>query len=237
MIKARLSYLKVFAAVALTAITQIPTTGASTTKSQPSVAEADLRNEHRLIGKYLEDLLTYDKETAELGKRARLVQADIAPVERKSQDLKTRLSGIQDAVREIVKKLKDAGEWADLDKNLVARITNNRDKAFFQQNSFKKFLENASSELTSHDSEITAPLDGLRKKLASRNSPPYPEAQTINAAYETPAPFFGAFGKCLMANIQLGLTWRLGGQESPKNQNQRLCYCDPSPTTCANAAT
>jgi hypothetical protein len=235
MIKTRFSYWKLIAVVSLVAITQIPAMRTSTAKAQPSVAEADLRNEHRLIGKYLEDLLTYDKETAELGKRARLAQADIEPVERKSQDLKTRLSGIQDAVREIVKKLKDTGEWADLDKNLVARITNTRDKSFFQQNSFKKFLENGSNELTSHENEVIAPLDSLRKKLTSRNSRPYGEAQIVNAAYETPAPFFGAFGKCLMANIQLGLTWRLGGQESQKNQNQRLCYCDPSPTTCASA--
>ena len=237
MIKTRFSYWKLIAVVTLVAITQIPAMRTSTAKAQPSVAEADLRNEHRLIGKYLEDLFAYDKQTAELGKRAKLVAADLEPLDRKSRDLKDRLSGVQDAVREIVRKLKAAGEWDDLDGNLVARITNARDKSFFQQNSFKKFLEDASNGLTSHENEIIAPLDNLRKKLTSRTSLPYGEAQIVNAGYETPAPFFGAFGKCLMANIQLGLTWRLGGQESPKNQNQRLCFCDPSPTTCSGAAT
>jgi hypothetical protein len=220
--------------IALLAVTQIPQLRPATVKAQPPAAEADLRNEHRLITRYLEDLSAYDKQTAELGKRGRLVAADLEPVESRSRDLKARLSGVQNAIREIVKKLKASDEWADLDQNLVSRITNARDKSFFQQNSFKKFLEDGSNDLVSHDTEITAPLDSLRKKLSRRTSFDG-EAQFVNAAYIAPTPFFGAFGKCLMANIQLGLTWRLGGQESQKNQNQRLCYCDPSPTTCAAA--
>jgi len=235
MIKARRSYSKLIAAVAILAVTQIPAVRIFAAKAQPPAAEADLRNEHRLITKYLEDLSAYDKEAAELGKRQRLVAADIEPVERKSHDLTARLSGVQDAIREIVKKLKASNEWDDLDQNLVSRITSARDKSFFQQNSFKKFLEDGSRDLVSHDTEISAPLENLRRKLTSQTRSPYREAQIVNAAYVTPAPFFGAFGKCLMANIQLGLTWRLGGQESQKNQNQRLCYCDPGANTCAAA--
>jgi len=235
MIKARLSYITLIAVIAVLAVTQIPGMRTPKAAAQPSAGEADLRSEHRLIGKYLEDLSTYDKEAAELGKRARLVAADIEPIERKSRDLKSRLSGVQDAVREIVKKLKASNEWAGLDQDLVARITNARDKSFFQQNSFKKFLEDGSNELVSHETEISAPLENLRNKISSRTFSPDGEAQIVNAAYKPPTPFFGAFGKCLMANIQLGLTWRLGGQESQKNQNQRLCYCDPGPNTCAAA--
>lgn len=233
MIRPRFSYLKFTAVVALVAITQVPAISTLTAKAQPPADDAGLRNEHRLIGKYLDDLFAYDKQTVELGKRAKLVQTDLDAVDRKAQDLKARLSGVQDAVREIVKKLKAADEWADLDRNLVARITNGRDKAFFQQNSFKKFLEDASNDLASHENEISAPLDNLRKRQTSQARSAYGQAQIVRATYAAPAPVFRTGLKCLMANLQLGLTWRLDGQESTKNQNQRLCACDPSSATCS----
>jgi len=237
MIKARYIYLSMAAVIVAAASTVIPSMRVSTAKARPAVVEADLRNEQRIIATYLDDLFALDKEAGALGKRARLVSADLDPVERRSHDLKARLSEVQSAIREIVRKLKAANEWDDLDENIAARLTDARDKSFFQQNGLKKLLEDAANNLASHGSEIDAPIEGLRKKLSSRTLLPYADVQMVRASYEAPVPFFGTGMKCLMANLQLGLTWRLHGTESSRNQGQRLCACDSSSATCPNAAT
>ena len=209
----------------------------STSKAtvQPAVFEADLKNEQRIIGTYLKELFAFDKETVQLSKRARLVSADLEPVERKSHDLKSRLSEVQNAVREIVRKLKAANEWDDLDTRIAARLTDARDKSSFQQNGLKRLLEDASNNLTSHGSEIGAPVESLRKKLASRRVSPNSEVRIVQASYEAPVPFFGTGLKCLMANLQMGLTWRLNGTESEHNRNERICACSGgTAATCSS---
>src|SRR5439155_8905935 len=83
MIKARFIYLTMTAVIVASASTVIPSMHSSKAKVHPSVVEADLRNEQRIIGTYLDDLFALDKEAGALGKRARLVSADLEPVERK----------------------------------------------------------------------------------------------------------------------------------------------------------
>jgi len=239
MIESRFRYLKLTAVFAVLAMTLVPYLRTSTASSRPSSLAnpgADLSSEERILAKYFDDLVTYDKDVAQAGKRARLVTADLDPVQRKSDDLKSRLSDAQNAIRDIVRKLKAANEWDDLDTNLVARITDTQDKSFFQQNSFKKLLEDSSNSFTSHGNEITTPLDNLRRKVASRTASPDGEVQFVRASYGTRAPFFAAGLKCLTANLRLGLLWRLGAHESKNTQNERICACSGG-ATCSNTAT
>ena len=88
-----------------------PTPAVATMAPAPDV---DLRNEQQTISRYADDLIVYENQAAELGKRATLANTDFDPLQRKSDDLKGRLSGVQNAVREIVRKLKAANEWDDL---------------------------------------------------------------------------------------------------------------------------
>lgn len=235
MINARLSYLKLAALSAVFAMTLIPYLRTSA-GSRPSLTTAgtDLKTEERIIAKYFDDLILYNKQTAQLGKKARLVNADLDDVQRRSNDLKTRLSEVQNAVREIVKKLKAANEWDDLDPNLVARITDARDKSYFQQNSFKKLLDEASNDLTSYGSDITTPVDNLRRKLTSRTDSPYRGA--LIRTHHAAVPFGKSGLQCVIGNVQLGLIWRLGGAESTIHKNERICSCYGG-ATCTNAAT
>lgn len=239
MTKSGFKHLKLAVAVAVLGIALMPlmrTSTATSPLSPVSVPGADLSSEERVLAKYFDDLVAYDKECAQIGKSARVLSADLEPIQRKSDDLKGRLSTVQDTIREIVRKLKAANEWDDLDTTLVARITDARDKSFFQQNSYKKLLEDSSNSFASHGSDISAPLDALRRKVATGTLAPAGEVQFVKASHNVPAPFFAAGLKCLTANLRLGLIWRLGGKETPKGQNDRICACSGGPS-CPTAAT
>src|SRR5438045_2640135 len=118
----KFSYLKLTAVAAVLAIALIPSMRSSTAKNNPSplvtaVPDANLTSEEQVIGKYFDDFVAHDKQAAEIGKKARLVTADLDDIERKSNDLKGRLSGVQSAFGQIIQKLKAANEWNDLDTN------------------------------------------------------------------------------------------------------------------------
>jgi hypothetical protein len=229
--KSGFSYLKLTAVVAVLALTVIAGVRPSTATKQPlvtaaAVPSADLANEERALAKYFDDLASYHNQSAELAKKASLVKADLDPLQRRSDDLKGRLSGLQNVIREIVRKLKAANEWDDLDTTTAAKITDARQKSFFQQESFKQLLEESSNSLSSHGNEISLPLDNLRKKLTSRTFPPYgADLQIVQAAYEAPAPVkFYSVG-CSIGGIRWRLIQKLGGTPTLSTEDQVSCAC------------
>lgn len=207
--KSRFSYLKLAVVAAALAMALVPSMRTSTAKNQPSpvanaALDADLANEERVLANYVEDLAAYDKLAAELGKRARFVSGDLDPVQRQSDDLKGRLSAVQSAVAEIVKKLKASNEWNDLDKSIAASITDANRRSFFQESSLKQLLDESSTGLTSHANEISRPLDNLRKRLTSRYGNEA-DFKIVRAGYEAPAPVFFYSVRCTIGGIRLGL--------------------------------
>ena len=234
MITSRFSFLKTTALIAVFTMTLVPNLRTSAgSRLSPIVAGAELGNEQRIIARYINDLVAYDKETQALGKRARLVSNDLDEVQNRSEDLKRRLSEVQNAVREMVRKLKAANEFDDLDSKIIARITEPADKSYFQQNSFKKLLEDASNGLTSYGTDITTPFENLRKKLASGTASP--AGDSLNRAHHAPAPFGKNGLQCVLSNIQVGIVWRMGGTEEKAHQNTRICACYGG-ATCSGAA-
>ncbi|HEV8367156.1 MAG TPA: hypothetical protein VGQ39_04320 [Pyrinomonadaceae bacterium] len=212
MIRARFSYLKWTAVVAVLVITIIAGVRPSTATIQPPPAGTDLVNEERVLAKFFDDLVAYDKETAKLTAKAKLVSADLIPLQRRSDDLKGRLPGLQNVIAEIVKKLKAADEWNDLDTTTTAKITDASHKSLFQHDSFKQLLESSKS-LVSHGNEIGAPLDNIRKKLTSRAVSPYgtgADFEIVRAAYEAPAPVAFVSLRCSIGKIRMGVAIRLG---------------------------
>ena len=230
--KARFNYWKLTAVVAVLAITIIAGVRPSTATKQPplpaAAASADLANEERALAKYCDDLAAYHKQTAELAKRVSLVKADLDPIQRRSDDLKLRLSGLQNVIREIVNKLKAANEWNDLDATAAAGITDASQKAFFEQDSFRQLLEESSNNLTSHGNEISIPVDNLRKRLASRTFSPYgggTDFHIVRAAYEAPVPAkFYSVG-CSVQKIRFGLIGKLGGTATNATLDAYSCSC------------
>jgi hypothetical protein len=230
MTKLEFRYSRLTGVVAIVAVMFMPAMWVSKATDQPPPATADVANEQRVITKYFEDFVTYDKQAAVLGKRSTFLLADLEPLQRKSDDLKGGLSGVQNAVREIIKKLKAAGEWNDVDASLAARITDPNEKAFFQGKSFKRLLEDSADNLSSHRNEVSAPLDNLRKRLTSR----YPDGedfQIIRAGYEAPGSIAPIGSKdslgCTLGKLGLAAIRLSGGTPTNLALNVVFNQCWP----------
>jgi hypothetical protein len=224
-------YLKWTAVVAVLTFAVITGGRPSTATKQPglpatAVPGVDLANEERTLAKYFEDLVAYNRQAGDIGKRSSFTLADLDPLQRRSDDLKSRLSGLQNVIREIVTKLKAANEWSDLDVTTAAKITDARQKAYIEQESFKQLLEESSNGLTSHANEISLPLDNLRKKLTSRYGDGA-DVQFVRAAYEAPAPMTFVSLACSVGRIQLGLGHRLHRSASDGLLDTVSCNCNP----------
>ena len=223
----RFGYLKFSAVVAVLATAFFGLMRPSTAEiGSPAASGADVANEARLVSKYADELITYETQSAALGKRSAIVSTDIEPLQRKSDDLKLRLSGVQNAVRDIVRKLKAANEWNDADTRFAAKITDARLKSLLQQTSFKQDLENAASNLTSQANEISAPLDHLRKRVASRYDSAR-EAQFVRAAYSAPVPFESGSIGCRIGRLGLKIVIGVGGTPSKEQVERVFNRCHP----------
>lgn len=215
MIKSGFSYLKLTAVLAVLAMALVPPMRTSAARTQPSPAatsDANLANEERVIAKFCDDLVAYDKQVAELDKRERLAGTDLDALQRRSDELKGRLSGVQSAIGEIIRKLKTANEWDDLDARLAAKITyTDVRRSFLQQSSFKQLLEDSASGLTSRRNEIGLPLDSLRKRLTSRDGTGV-DLQIVRAGYTAPArPLYLEKLQCALGKVRLKVVVKNGG--------------------------
>lgn len=203
MIKPGFSYLNlsgVFAVLAMSLVPVMPpsmarnhTSPAFTAHARPLAAIRPQKeivvwaNETRAISRYFDDLVAYENELAKLSERKSLEHIHINPVQLKADNLKSRLSEVQNAVREIVRKLKAADQWNDLNTTVAAGVNDANQRSFLQQTDFKRLLEGSSTSLSSRGKEISEPLDNLRKRLASR----YGEGadfQIVRAGYAVPEP-------------------------------------------------
>jgi FtsZ-binding cell division protein ZapB len=74
------------------------------------VADADLSAEARVIDSFVNDLGKFDKKNSELSKKATLTRTQFDAHQREAESLKGRVSGVQNALREAIRKLKAAGQ-------------------------------------------------------------------------------------------------------------------------------
>jgi hypothetical protein len=230
MIKTGFSYLKLMAVVAVLAMTLIPSMRTSTAKNQLSpmvnVPGTDLANEERVITRYSDDLINYEVDVQRQAKRAALVSADIDPLQRRSDNLKGRLSEVQNALRDVVRKLKAANEWDRLDATVEAN-TKPETRAYIEHDSLKRLLEDSASNLNAN--EISAPLDNLRKRLTSRYGAGS-EAQIVRAAYAAPAAFESGSLGCRIGRIGERITIAIGGTISKERAERVFNRCHPDGT-------
>lgn len=238
--KRLLSYFKwtpfaVFLAIAFTVSLRSSAATSGTALVTDAAIYVDLANEERVIARYSDDLAAYDKQVAELGKRARLTNADLEAIERRSKDLESRLTEVQNAAGDIMRKLKAANEWDSLDSEVASKITDSRKRNFFQQSSFRQLLEESAGSLSSRKNEIGVPLEGLRKKLASRFGDSA-NFQIVNAAYSAPpaAPMMIKSARCMLAGMRFGVSGLIHGSDVTKRAGDGLaCYCFDSAEACA----
>jgi hypothetical protein len=228
MMKVRISHWKLIALGAVLGLVFIP--GADAFRGDaPNAAGPDLSNEQRTIGSYAEELFAYNQAVGKLGKKASLVGSEVEPLERKSDALKSRLSNVQNAISDVVRKLKEADAWNDLDSTLLANVSNARVRTLFQESSFKSELEDAATSLNSRAGDISLPLAGLRKKVAQQGVDRDRSVLFVRAAYITPEPGkFVSLG-CTLNRIDIKLIHKAGGIMSDHRLDVASCACSPGP--------
>jgi hypothetical protein len=239
MIKSILNCLKWTPFAVLLATAFILPVRSSTANDQPAPEAAvpdrtDLSNEDRVLGKYLDDLTLYEKECRLLGKRARLISADLDDVQRRELDLKNRLSEVQKSVGEVVRKLKAANQWNDLNAIIAAGINDPKERREFEELNFKKLLDDGSNSLTSHSHEIGSPLENLRKRLTSRNLLLDRDGAMaiVPAAYRPPPPpMFLVSVKCMISGIKRGIVGAMGNKSNNHSTDVWSCACHPENPT------
>ena len=194
----------------------------SSPSASPSGAftEVDLSSESRTLDSFVTDLAKFDRKGVELGKKASLTRAEFAAHEQSANDLKLRVTGIQNALRDAIRKLKAAGQWDNLDQTVLANISDSRFQAFVRSEGFKKTVEETASGLSNDANQISAPLDVLRNKvqgLVLQPITPSLASRAVRAAY-TPPPAMLTFNlRCRLAGVRLGFTGLFHGSTSSRN--------------------
>jgi len=197
--RGRFNYWKLTALAVALAMSLVQGAGANRTRARAATRAAtfdspNLSSEARTVDSFNDDLVSYDKKRVELSKRSSLTNEEFNALERNGNDLKRRVVELKDATESIVRKLKAAGRWDNLDEEILAKFTDAKDRAFVRDNGgLRHILESAGTDLNSQSGdEIVAPLSLLRSKVAQRNQDRFdanPEApwRTVAAGYQPPA--------------------------------------------------
>lgn len=239
MSKRRFNYRKMTAlcAVLATLLIQVATASIATTSPSPAAfTEVDLSSEGRALDAFVNDLITYDKRSAELGRKLSLTRAEFDSHLRTADDLKRRVSSVQNALREAIRKLKAAGQWDNLDQTVLARVSDARFQDFVRREGFKRILEEAASGLSNDATQISSPLDALRNKVTAQSQESIYDthnsalaSRRVRVAYTAEPVMFGLRLRCRLASIRVGLSGAfrgpVGGQASPAAAAAYNCYC------------
>jgi hypothetical protein len=236
MIKSRLSYFKWTPLVVLLALGFTLSMRTSTANIQPSpvanpAIDADLNAESRILDTFAGDLGKFDRKGVELAKRSSLTGPDLAEYDRQGDDLKRRLSEVQKTLRQIIIKLKAAGQWDNLDQTLLAKISDSGFQDFVRREGFKRTLEEAASGLSNNPNEILKPVDALRNRVQGRAQDSIFERgdmRVVRVSYTTAPAMFAATLRCRFARIRQGITGATSSSGHPSQKAHDLvdCFCD-----------
>lgn len=206
--------------------------------------KAELVEDVRVLETFGDDLLQLDKRSGELSKKASLTRAEFESLQNSAEALKRRLSAVQNALRSIIRKLKAAGEWEDLDSRVAETITDGSLRARFRQTSFKRDLEELAENVANKGNEISDPVETFRRKVSaqSRNSA-YPSAsalawQAAPATYHPEPAIFTSGGlRCSLSKLRYGVV-KLTGVATARAHEAYHCACNiPSGYSCYSPTT
>jgi chaperonin cofactor prefoldin len=212
---------------------------------KPAATKVDLNSEVRTLDNFGSDLFKLDKKSGELGRKNALTRAEFDSLQTSADDLKRRLSELQNALRSIITKLKDAGEWDDIDSRVAATISDGAILTRFRQTSFKRELEELAAEITNHADQISSPVENLRKKVSARAQDPVFQSpgsalawQSVAVAYH-PGPVVVTTGlRCTLAHLRYGASRLVWGAVRAGADEAYNCACNiPSGYSCYSPPT
>jgi chaperonin cofactor prefoldin len=218
-------------AVLTVGVVQFLHTPVANSTPPPVFTDADVGVESRVLDAFVDDLNSFDRKNRQLGRKASLLQAEVDSQQRAADDLKRRLSSVEEALRQIARKLKTSGQWDTFDETLLAKVANPKFQDFIRREGFKKTLEDSISSLSSDADQITSPLDNLRRKVQARNpvfgSATSAFAFSVPVAY-VPEPVLGKFDlRCRLANLRQGLSGFVHGKPTQAANDAQVCACVP----------
>ena len=243
MIKARLTHTRltvmclVAAALAVPAGKSIATTSGMTSpiaSAGTALSDAEISSESRLLDAFVTDLGRFDKKTADLARKVSFTSSELEGQQRVADDLKRRLSAVQNALRQIIIKLKASGQWDRLDEAVLAEVSDPVFRELSRRESFKRTLEDAASGLTNSANDISKPLDALRSKVKAQLQEPVSEpasarlaARPLPVSYSSAGPVFNVSFKCRVAFLRVGFSRAINssGQASTFATTAVRCYC------------
>jgi uncharacterized protein YukE len=238
---AKFNYRKFVTLCAVLAIVALQSVANSTSAGLRANAtpEADVSAEGRILDSFADALAALEKKQIELGKKATLTRAEFDAHQRNANDLRNRVSAVQNALQEIIRKLKAAGQWDNLDSLVLAKISDSRFQDFARREGFKRILEAAATGLSTDANEITNPLDSLRNKIRAqaqdlRFAPDQsPMAlRAIPVAYAPANTAFAVSFKCRVGWLRFGVTKAILGHPSQTSTNQVNCSCMGDQASC-----
>jgi len=229
---------------AILALALIPNLGALSaigSSHAEVISGPDLSSEARTIGNFVDDLHAFDKTFATLNQRTTLTNNEVNAVQRSNDDLKRRLSNVQNAFKEAIRKLKAAGLWDDLDATVLAKVKDAKFQAIARRESFKAALEDLAANTAGSGNEIAAPFDLLRKKISARLSDPFSEQELSGAGWRTERVSYEPYSAPVKVSFKCRVAWlRIGfqrafsdtGQATDAATNAEGCYCDGDKLDC-----
>ena len=231
--------LGVLCSLVVTVLAQfVPTSVAVTTP------KTELTGEARTLDKFVDDLFKLDRNRGELSRKASLSQTEFDSLKGSADDLKRRLSEVQNALRGVIRKLKAAGEWDDIDSRVAETISDASLRARFRQTSFKRELEDLAESVANKAGEISDPVEILRRKVSARSRDSvFPSAgyalawQAEPTAYHPEPAMFTTGLKCSLSKLRFGVV-KLTGAATARAHEAYHCACNiPSGYSCYSPTT
>lgn len=233
--------LMALSAIVATLLVQIVSTSVATT-SPPALTDVDLSAEIRTLDTFLNDLVSYDRRGKELSRKPALTRAELVAYEQTATDLKRRLFGVQNALRQVITKFKAAGLYERLNETALERVTDPDLQAFARREDFKRLLEDAASNLSNETNQISAPVEALRSKVQAQMQDRLNDRgesdlarRAIRVAY-TPTPAVLALNlMCRMAYLRAYVTKAFSRDLLPseRSNNAYQCYCQGNGAACS----
>jgi hypothetical protein len=232
--------LAVISAVGAMMFSQIVPTSAVMSSAAPAhvVADADVSAESRTLDAFGTDLDNFDKKITELKRKASFSAEELELHERTGNDLKRRVAGIQNALRDAIRKLKATGQWDRLDEIVLSSVTDARVQEFIRREGFRRILEETANSVDAN--EIVSPLDALRNRVRAQNLFESRNSTTlglrmVRVSYSSGPVMANVSLRCRFALLRSGFSqgFSNNGSSSKKAQDAVNCQCYQLGVGCA----
>jgi hypothetical protein len=207
----------------------------------PVIAELDLDLELGVLNTFFTELAKFDNKCIEFSRRSELTAAEFESLERAGNELKRRLSVVEGSLRDVIRKLQDAGLWERLNE-IVLEKTPDELLPYIEQENFNEDLEEAASGISNSADELVSALDSLRNLVRAQVGEPIFRpghsalaSRVVRVSYRSAAAPSPAPVRCRLAKIRLRIDMLFFDENStvPKSAFAVGCYCNGDAGDCA----